>query len=203
MTWLRFCGATGWGCTWASTATQSWAEDWPQGPDTSSCFLISIFLTASRGGTWSHILFLLLLKWIELIFFLGLNLWHVKVPRLEVKSELQGRIWAVSVTYTTAHGKTGSLTHWGRPGIEPASSWIIVRLAAAEPPQELMIVLIFKNPFGAAKHKLSCELGERSSRSFLECFPSSCLYSTVCVFPGIKNVWSFKAGLWKRGFIEQ
>ena len=27
-----------------------------------------------------------------------------------------------------AHGNTGSLTHWARPGIEPASSWIIVGL---------------------------------------------------------------------------
>ena len=27
----------------------------------------------------------------------------------------------------TAHGKAGSLTHSGRPGIEPASSWMLVR----------------------------------------------------------------------------
>ena len=33
---------------------------------------------------------------------------------------------AASATYTTAHGNTGSLTHWARPGIEPASSWILV-----------------------------------------------------------------------------
>ena len=33
-----------------------------------------------------------------------------------------------SVTYTIAHGNAGSLTHWKRPGIEPASSWILVRL---------------------------------------------------------------------------
>ena len=31
-----------------------------------------------------------------------------------------------SVTYTTTHGITGSLTHWVRPGIEPESSWILV-----------------------------------------------------------------------------
>ena len=29
-------------------------------------------------------------------------------------------------TYTTAHGNNGSLTHWARPGIEPATSWILV-----------------------------------------------------------------------------
>ena len=31
-------------------------------------------------------------------------------------------ISASSATYTTAHGDTGSLTHWARPGIEPGNS---------------------------------------------------------------------------------
>ena len=58
----------------------------------------------------------------------------MEVPRLGVKSELQllaytratatpepqqRQIRAVSVTYTTAHGNAGSLTHWARPGFEP------------------------------------------------------------------------------------
>ena len=38
----------------------------------------------------------------------------------------QWRIQAVSVTYTPAHSNARSLTHWARPGIEPASSWILV-----------------------------------------------------------------------------
>ena len=46
-------------------------------------------------------------------------------------------IWATSVTYTTACGHTGSLTHWVRPGIKPASSWILVRLISLEPQQQL------------------------------------------------------------------
>jgi len=38
----------------------------------------------------------------------------------------------MSVTYTrahgnTAHGNAGSLTHWARPGIGPATSWFLVR----------------------------------------------------------------------------
>ena len=32
----------------------------------------------------------------------------------------------MSATYATSHGNARSLTHWGRPGIEPASSWILV-----------------------------------------------------------------------------
>ena len=39
----------------------------------------------------------------------------------------QHRIQAESATYTTAHGNAGSLTHWARPGIEPATSWFLVR----------------------------------------------------------------------------
>ena len=35
-------------------------------------------------------------------------------------------IRAVSATYPTARGNAGSLTHWARPGIEPASSWFLV-----------------------------------------------------------------------------
>ena len=39
----------------------------------------------------------------------------------------QCRIQASSVTYTTSCGNAGSLTHWTRPGIEPVSTWILVR----------------------------------------------------------------------------
>ena len=51
--------------------------------------------------------------------FLGLHSWHMKVPRLGVKSELQllaytttTATWdlSISVTYTTAHGNAGTLT---------------------------------------------------------------------------------------------
>ena len=46
-------------------------------------------------------------------------------------------IQATSVTYTTAHGNAWSLTYWVGPGIEPASSWILVRLVSSEPRQKL------------------------------------------------------------------
>ena len=65
------------------------------------------------------------------------HLWYMKVPRLGVESEnyscrtmpqpQQYEIWATSMTYITAHSNAGSLTHWARPGIEPASLWILVR----------------------------------------------------------------------------
>ena len=41
------------------------------------------------------------------------------------------------MTYTTALGNDRSLTHWARSGIEPTSSWILVRFVMAEPRWEL------------------------------------------------------------------
>ena len=51
----------------------------------------------------------------------------------------------MSVTYTIAHDNTGSLTHLLRPGIEPVSSWILVRFVTAEPQQELMYMKNFSS----------------------------------------------------------
>ena len=38
----------------------------------------------------------------------------------------QRGIQAMSATYTTAHGNTGSLTYWAGPGIKPTSFWILL-----------------------------------------------------------------------------
>ena len=84
-------------------------------------------------------------------WFLLFKATHVKVPRLGVKSELQllpyttdmqRRIWVISTTYTTAHGILNAryLTHWIRPGIDTASSWLLVGLATPEPQGELLNV---------------------------------------------------------------
>ena len=44
----------------------------------------------------------------------------------------QCQIGAASANTTTAQGKAGSLTHWARPGMEPLSSWILVRFVSAD-----------------------------------------------------------------------
>ena len=44
----------------------------------------------------------------------------------------------MSAAYTTAHGNVRSLTHRARPGIEPATSWFLVRFVSAAPSQELL-----------------------------------------------------------------
>ena len=75
----------------------------------------------SHQGSWKSLFFF--------FFFLGPYLWHMEVPGLEVKSELpkQCHIQAAHETYPAACGSAGSLTHWERPGIQPPSSWMVVR----------------------------------------------------------------------------
>ena len=74
--------------------------------------------------------------------FLGPHPGHMEVPRLGVKSELYllayttpiaTRDLSASVTHTTAYSNAGSLTHWARSGIKPASSRILVGFLTAEP----------------------------------------------------------------------
>ena len=62
------------------------------------------------------------------------------VPRPQLQ---QCQIPAASATYTTSHGNAGSFTHWVRPGIEPASSWLLVRLASTELQWELQVLLFY------------------------------------------------------------
>ena len=75
-------------------------------------------------------------------FFLGLHLRHMEGLnwsniRQPTPQPQQCEIRAASVTYTTAQWNAGSLTHWVRPGIEPASSWMQARLVSTMPWWEL------------------------------------------------------------------
>ena len=77
--------------------------------------------------------------------FLGLHLQHMEVSRLGVKWSYNGcptpqpqECGIQATSTTTAHGNDRSLTHWIRPGIEPLSSWKLVRFISAEPQQELL-----------------------------------------------------------------
>ena len=78
---------------------------------------------------------------------------HMEVPRLGVESELLLPAYATatattdrktSVTYTTAHSNAGSLTHWARPGIELATSWLLLRFVSSAPWWELCSCLFSK-----------------------------------------------------------
>ena len=89
-------------------------------------------------------------------FLEGPYLWHMEVPRLGVTWELQllvyttataTGIWTVSVTYTTAQSSTGFITHWTGPGIESASSWILVGFITTEPWQNSTLFCIYWQSF--------------------------------------------------------
>ena len=69
----------------------------------------------------------------------------------------QCRIQAVSVTYPTAHSNTRYLIHWSRSGIEPATSWILVRFvnrwAMTGTPQCFFGIGMFKGSILAHPHQ--------------------------------------------------
>ena len=92
---------------------------------------------------WSPFFFIYLF----FLVFLWPHPWHLEVPRLGLNRSCscwptpqpqQRRIQATSMTYTTAHSSTGSLTHWTGPGIKPASSWMLVWFVTTKPQQELL-----------------------------------------------------------------
>ena len=81
----------------------------------------------------SHSDFYFLFYFICLFVFLGLHSQHMEVPRSHqnygcwpTPQPRQHGIWPASVTYTTSHGNAGSVTHCVRPGIEPATLWLLV-----------------------------------------------------------------------------
>ena len=72
----------------------------------------------------------------------------MEIPRLGIKSELQLPAYATATAmpdlscvfdYSTAHSNARSLTHGAEPGIQPASSWILIVFVTAEPQQELLM----------------------------------------------------------------
>ena len=59
------------------------------------------------------------------------------------------QIWAASLTYATARGNARSLTHWVRPGIEPATLWFLVGFVFAAPQQELLVLFFLRASLAA------------------------------------------------------
>jgi len=51
----------------------------------------------------------------------------------------------MSAIYITAHSNARSLTHGARPGIEPASSWILVSSLTTKPWWELLDLKVVKS----------------------------------------------------------
>ena len=96
----------------------------------------------------------LLILFIYLFCFPGPHLWHMEVPRLggPIGASAAGLHHSYSNAgsglrlqpNTTALRNTRSLTHWARTGIEPATSWFLVRFVSAAPWWELQTLLTLK-----------------------------------------------------------
>ena len=57
----------------------------------------------------------------------------------------QHEIQAFSTTYTATHSNTRSLTHWARPGMKPASSWVLVGFVSTVSQWELIPKFIWNH----------------------------------------------------------
>ena len=73
--------------------------------------------------------------------FLGPHLWHMKVPRPAYNTATAA--WDLSHVCNLHHSSQQSqiLSPLARPGIEPKSSWILVRFISAKPWRELLVIL--------------------------------------------------------------
>ena len=89
-------------------------------------------------GTWGFVF--LFLFYLFIFLRAALLAYGDSQSRGQIGSVATGlcQIQDTSSTYTTAHNNIGSLTHWTRPRIQPASSWILVRFIAAEPQREFL-----------------------------------------------------------------
>ena len=110
--------------------------------------MYQLFVVPSEYLSLSDIIVVLFYIFLLFLKFLGPHLWHMEVPRLGVKWEQQ------LLAYATAHGNIGSLTHWGRPGIEPVSSWILGGFVSAAPQWELLFFYFFIACFSPSKQEL-------------------------------------------------
>jgi len=110
--------------------------------------------TRKQGQREKKWIVLTQLWWIYPEFLQSGNLQHMAVPRLRIKLELYVLAYTMATTMQDLsqvcdlHSNIGSLTHWARPAIEPASSWILVRFISVEPQWELRVFFFSQHSCG-------------------------------------------------------
>ena len=110
------------------------------------------------------------------------------------------QIRSESVTYTTAHGNTGSLTHSVRPGIKPPSSWILVGFVTTEPQWELLYSSIWKwitnsrpqSRQGKELNSIFCKGGNISPYIIWNCFLKLCPFLPIRLFSHFTDKYGLK-----------
>ena len=100
------------------------------------------------------------------LFVFMVPLWHMKIPRLGVKLEVQLQAYTSATAtwdpscvcdlhHSSWHGNARSLTHWERSGIKPTSLWILVGFVTAQPWRELL-TWAFLHCFLYVEVRVSC-----------------------------------------------
>ena len=106
--------------------------------------IIHLFCNFIHVSSWQHLGNLLLSNCFYsfcVCDFLGLYPQHMRFPgKGSNRRYSRVRSEPPSVTCTTAHGNTGSLTHKVGWGTKRASSWMLVRFISTEPRQESLVV---------------------------------------------------------------
>ena len=94
------------------------------------CIYMHDWATLLYSRNWQNIVNQLHFTLFYFIFcFLGLQMWHMKVP-LGAESEVLAyttarTTWDRSCIWDLQHSNARSFAHWARQGIEPTSSWIL------------------------------------------------------------------------------
>ena len=99
--------------------------------------VVSLFRFSLSGWACSFLRFFMNGRWILLFFLLLLR----TAPMAYGSSQVRCWIGVTVAGQCHSHSNAGSLTHWVRPGIKSAQSWIWVRLVSAAPQWELRILL--------------------------------------------------------------
>ena len=107
-------------------------------------FFSSFFRSLSLPSSFSFLSFVLFAGHTSITWRFpgsGSNWSFICWPAMQAQ---QRQIRVASATYITAHSNAGSLTHWARPGIEPATSSFLVGFFSTAPCWELQITLFDK-----------------------------------------------------------
>ena len=163
-------------CHWKAAKRNTMGEN-----DLKSYFIIYL------PETWFELHHILNQKW-ELVSFFwggGLHPRHMDVPRLGGKWELQ------LLAYTTAHGNLRSLTQWARPGIKPASSWMLIRFVTTEPWWKLQRWEVVTEEFKKNEEIRKTNITRNVGRSFSDCKQGEkkCFLSRIRPDSGREPCW--------------
>ena len=109
----------------------------------SACWLICYFLQTQFSDSKGLLPFFFPFLFSFFLFRVAPAAYGSALPAMPQPQQL--RLQATPATYTTAHGNAGSLTHWARPGIEPASSQTLIRFISTEPQWKLPFDVVFSS----------------------------------------------------------